>query len=383
MTAHGASGALLGKDGSLAAPILDYEYHGPDALAANYDRLRPTFEETGSPRLPGGLNLGAQLFWQFETIPGLFDQTALIVTYPQYWVHRLTGIAVNEVTSLGCHTDLWDPHKQNFSTMVNKLGWRKKFAPVRRANEVIGPIVKGVAEKTGLSPGTPVYCGIHDSNASLYPYIVSHEPPFSVISTGTWVIVMSIGGADKSLDEKRDTLINVSANGNKVPSARFVGGREFETMMRGRSHSYSETDIQKVLEKCAMLSPSVEQSSGPFSGQKSNWTIDPGELSDGEYMVVVSFYLAMMTSTCLEMTGSRGQLFLEGAMAENVAYKRLLSAASMEAVVRSSGTGTSQGASLLAGASPTMDRDQPSYSSDRLNANMRSYAQKWRNFAGA
>ena len=28
--------------------------------------------------------------------------------YPQYWAYRLTGVLANEVTSLGCHTDLWN-----------------------------------------------------------------------------------------------------------------------------------------------------------------------------------------------------------------------------------------------------------------------------------
>lgn len=62
ITTHGASIALLAADGTLAAPILDYEHPGPDDLAAEYDAIRPAFEETGSPRLAMGLNVGAQLF---------------------------------------------------------------------------------------------------------------------------------------------------------------------------------------------------------------------------------------------------------------------------------------------------------------------------------
>ncbi|MEL6419141.1 MAG: carbohydrate kinase, partial [Pseudomonadota bacterium] len=33
VTTHGACAALLGEDGKLAAPILDYEYEGPDEVA--------------------------------------------------------------------------------------------------------------------------------------------------------------------------------------------------------------------------------------------------------------------------------------------------------------------------------------------------------------
>ena len=66
VTTHGASIALLNADGILAAPILDYEHGGLDEVAASYDKIRPPFDETGSPRLAMGLNVGAQLFWQFH-----------------------------------------------------------------------------------------------------------------------------------------------------------------------------------------------------------------------------------------------------------------------------------------------------------------------------
>jgi len=83
ITTHGACAALIAQDGTLAAPILDYEHTGPDDMADAYDALRPPFSETGSPRLSMGLNLGAQLHWQFATDPGLLDRTHAIVTYPQ------------------------------------------------------------------------------------------------------------------------------------------------------------------------------------------------------------------------------------------------------------------------------------------------------------
>ena len=84
VTTHGAAAALLDADGGLAAPMLDYEHDGPDGVARAYDAIRPPFEETGSPRLPGGLNLGAQLHWMLGADPGLADRIAHIVTYPQY-----------------------------------------------------------------------------------------------------------------------------------------------------------------------------------------------------------------------------------------------------------------------------------------------------------
>ncbi|RWQ66318.1 MAG: carbohydrate kinase, partial [Mesorhizobium sp.] len=64
ITTHGATGVLVDAAGELALPVLDYEFAGPDTLAEDYDAVRPAFTETGTPRLPVGLNLGAQFFWQ-------------------------------------------------------------------------------------------------------------------------------------------------------------------------------------------------------------------------------------------------------------------------------------------------------------------------------
>ena len=127
VTTHGATGALVDADGGLALPVLDYEHPGPDELAAAYDAARPGFAETGSPRLPAGLNLGAQIFWQFARFPEA-ARTAAILTYAQYWTRRLCGVAAVEPTSLGCHTDLWNPHAGDYSTLVDRMGWRPLFA---------------------------------------------------------------------------------------------------------------------------------------------------------------------------------------------------------------------------------------------------------------
>lgn len=70
------------------------------------------------------------------------------------------------------------------------------------------------------------YTGIHDSNASLVPHLIAQTAPFTVLSTGTWFIAMAIGGDETVLDESKNTLINVNAFGDPVPSALFMGGRD-------------------------------------------------------------------------------------------------------------------------------------------------------------
>lgn len=376
VTTHGASVTLIGADGELAAPVLDYEYDGPDSLTADYDAVRPDFAESGSPRLPMGLNAGAQIFWQFKTFPEIRERTKTILTYPQYWTYHLTGQATNEVTSLGCHTDLWCPGEARFSSLVDHQGWRPLMAPVRQATDLLGSISAATAEATGLPPDTPVYCGIHDSNASLYPHLISRQAPFAVVSTGTWVISMAIGGEAVRLDPARDTLINVNALGDPVPSARFMGGREFEMMMDGVSASSGAVDIEAIMKSGAMLLPAVETHSGPFQGLRYRWTVDERALTDGQRHAAVSCYLALMTAVSLDMIGARGPTFVEGPFAGNEIYCSMLAAATERTVSAVAGTGTSIGAALLTSPQRSLSWQvgQRSYVSQPVFAD---YARRW------
>ena len=379
ITAHGAAGAVLDAEGNLALPILDYEFDGVEATGREYDAIRPPFDETGSPRLAGGLNLGAQLYWQMERFPSNWQRVAHIVTLAQYWAHELTGIPTTEVTSLGCHTDLWSPEHGNFSTLVDALDWRKLMAPVHKATDIIGSISADIAKQTGLDLSTPVYCGIHDSNASLFPHVLSRVAPFSVVSTGTWVVSMSVGGTKKSLDRNRDTLINVNALGDPVPSARFMGGREFSLLLDGDPRTCSREELSRVLSNRMMLSPAVENRSGPFQGIQHQWWGGNADISEGERFAVVSCYLAMMTATCLEMIGADGPTVVEGPFAANTVYIAQLAAATLRPVSRSVGsaTGTSIGAAMLSVAGREIDNE--SFETvEPDNEAMIVYAERWR-----
>jgi sugar (pentulose or hexulose) kinase len=378
-TAHGASAALVGADGKLALPVLDYEHPAPEDLAADYDAVRPDFTESGSPRLERGLNLGAQLFWQSRRFPDVFA-AATILLWPQYWTFRLSGVAASEVTSLGAHTDLWCPAERRFSSLVDRLGWRDRFPPLRRAGDRLGPVTPDIAAATGLDPATPVFCGIHDSNASLLPHLLSSPAPFAVVATGTWVITMAIGGRPVALDPLRDTLVNVDAFGTPVPSARFMGGREFARMAGDDPPEPTPADIAAVLEREVMLLPAIEQGSGPFQGRPHRWTVPEADLPPGQRTAAVSFYLALMTAYCLDMLGAEGPSLVDGPFAANAAFRAMLAAATGRPVVADAAgaTGTSAGAALLALPDTAVWQaaavSPPAPESPTLTA----YATKWR-----
>lgn len=345
ITTHGASAALIDGAG-LVLPVLDYEHPGPDELATDYDRLRPAFAESFSPHLPGGLNLGAQLYWQQQCFPAEFAAATWILTYPQYWAWRLTGVASTEATSLGCHTDLWQPAKGKPSSFAVAMGWADKFAPLHLAFDALGPVKPEIAQEIGLAGPVPVSCGIHDSNASLLPHLLAAEAPFSVVSTGTWAVLFAVGGKVSGLDPARDTLVNVDAFGRPVPSARYMAGREFDVMTDGAPVTPDQAVVSAVLAGSAMAFPAFAPGTGPFPTGAGRWT--QTDLSPAVKTAVASLYAALMTEVCLELLGADGVSVIEGPFARNALYREALAAATGRPVqVSDSATGTSAGAAQL------------------------------------
>ena len=157
---------------------------------------------------------------------------------------------------------------------------------------------------------------------------------------------MAVGGAAIVPDQTRDVLVNVNALGQAVPSARFMGGREYEIIRQGQSLPATAADRAQVLKHGVMLLPSVDEGSGPFQGRKMHWTVDPE--TPGQRLVALSWYLALMTRTCLDLAGARGPVIVEGPFARNGDYLDMLAPVSPDGVqTAASATGTSAGAALL------------------------------------
>jgi sugar (pentulose or hexulose) kinase len=231
--AHGAAAVLVDADAAVCA--LDYEEPPPPDIVAAYDRERDTFNLTLSPRLPGGLNLGVQLFWLEQLFPELWPSRGRVLLWPQYWAHVFSGGMVSEVTSLGCHSDLWRPYDHRHSDLALRRGWVEPLGPLAPAGEPIGRIAGALARATGLPRQCLVYCGLHDSNAALCDAKGMAElagGPFSVVSTGTWFVCMSAGASRlPTYDPTTDMLANVDVDGEPTPTARFMGGRDYELWM--------------------------------------------------------------------------------------------------------------------------------------------------------
>ncbi|WP_424988886.1 hypothetical protein [Microbulbifer sp. S227A] len=191
---------------------------------------------------------------------------------------------------------------------------------------------------------------------------------------------MAIGGRPMPLDPAKDTLINVNALGSPVPSARFMGGREHDLAMAGSTAEPTEADLRAVLNGGTMLMPAVMPTAGPFRGQTAHWIGQEPETGTGARSAAVAFYLALVTTHCLDLIGHRGEIVVEGPFSRNLSYRRMLRVATgSDVVAMNSATGTSQGAALVLDGT-VRDEGQKavqSHKPDPLAAEMTAYRDAW------
>jgi sugar (pentulose or hexulose) kinase len=320
---HGATAALVDSEG-LVLPVLDYE---AQLDGIDYDSLRPDYAETFSPMLPAGLNLGRQLVWLAQRFPSEFGKANHILMYPQYWAWRLTGVAAGEATSLGCHTDLWNPLAQQYSGLVERMGWQDLFPAISPPWTALGALRPELAEATGLPPGCQVLSGIHDSNASLMRYLDKDAGAArrTVLSTGTWMIAAAFGAPLGNLREDADMLANTNALGQPVACMRFMGGREFGSLAGPNPQACSFDVIERLVERGTLALPCFAEAGGPFAGHTGRIEgVAPQDAQ--ERYALATLYCVLMTDYCLDALQAAGPLAVEGSFTANPHFGPLLAA---------------------------------------------------------
>ncbi|HEY9108238.1 MAG TPA: L-fuculose kinase [Roseateles sp.] len=382
---HGATAALV-DDAGLVLPVLDYEHvPGDVADAARYEAKRPSFAESGSPRLPAGLNLGRQLEWLQAQFPADFARAKYVLMYPQYWAWRLCGVAASEVTSLGCHTDLWRPAEGGYSSLVEHQGWQPLFPPRRDAWARLGRLRPELAADTGLPADCEVVCGIHDSNASLLRHLLTLQQggPCTVLSTGTWLIAAALGSATKPLVEAEDMLANCNVFGDAVPCIRFMGGREFGAIAGERPAPFAAEDVERLIARGTMALPCFAEAGGPFAGRLGRIDGDQPQ-NDAERAALATLYVVLMADHCLYALGASGRVVVEGAFTVNPWFGPLLAslADDRDVTVSDDGSGTTCGAWLLAAWGRTAEATAPPVPAWNP-VGWRAYRDAWRAKAGA
>ncbi|PZP48920.1 MAG: carbohydrate kinase [Pseudopedobacter saltans] len=177
--------------------------------------------ETCCP-IQGNLNSGLQLFRIYHQRKEIFAKTITSLHFPQYFSFLLTGKKYSDITSIGCHTSLWDFGKNNFHDWLKPLGIDSKLAPVV-ANDTVEEVkFDGASLLVGI--------GIHDSSAALVPYLKSIKDPFLLISTGTWSITLNPFNNNPLTQEELKTggLCYMNYLGKPVKASRVFLGNVYE-----------------------------------------------------------------------------------------------------------------------------------------------------------
>ncbi|EQB19300.1 FGGY-family carbohydrate kinase [Novosphingobium lindaniclasticum] len=392
--AHGAGFAALGSGGGgLLFPPLDYEQAVPAEIMADYRRERDAFTLTGSPALPDGLNLGTQVYWMARLHPEKMAG-ATLVPWAQYWAWFLSGQVASEVTSLGCHTDLWCPADARFSPMAERFGWAERFAPVAKTSDVVGTLRAEIAAESGLPPTAKVLAGLHDSNAALLAargFTAIARKEATILSTGTWFIAMRLAAETfsiASLPEARDTLVNVDAYGWPVPSARFMGGREIESVIQIDTRRVDiRPDQPKLMEavpgllaRGTMMMPTLAPGFGPFPDGKAEWVDKPEEWAGTWYArrAAICLYAAMVADTSLDLIGSKERLLIEGRFADAEVFVRALAALRPETEVYVANAHNDVSFGALRLINPLLQAQGGLRHVEPLEGDLFAYRDKWR-----
>jgi sugar (pentulose or hexulose) kinase len=320
-TTHGAAATLV-DDNGLVMPAIDYEETRVEEIEPAYAEIRPPFARSYSPPLAFGLNVGRQLAWQRAIDPDNFARARHLLFYPQYYAWRMTGVAATEATSIACHTDLWAPGEGRVSDLVAALGLAGRAPPMTSAWASLGPPSAEFAAAAGVGSNVRVLCGVHDSNASIIPYLARWPAPFTVVSTGTWVILLGVGLPIEGLDPTADMLANLDITGRPTACARFMGGREYAEIAGADLAAPAREALQALIDRRTLALPSFSPQGGPFAKMRGRIV---GDVAPSERGALATLYVALMTDHMLNRLGVReGAVVVDGNLGANAAFGAVL-----------------------------------------------------------
>lgn len=238
---YGASFVYIDEEGEVTAPLYNYLKPCPEAFWKkfyhNNGKIHELCVETASPPLKS-LNSGMQLYRIKLEKPALYKRIKYALHLPQYLSYVFSGQPLTEITSLGCHTHLWDFRKHDYHAWVVKSGLVKKFPPI------------SMAPVAGTFEGMPVGLGYHDSSVALVPYLQKHHVPFVLVSTGTWCISMNpFNDTPLTIEDfGDDCLCYLTPEGKQVKSSRLFAGpmyEQIEEVLRGH-YGLSGNNIKDI-----------------------------------------------------------------------------------------------------------------------------------------
>lgn len=328
---YGASFVYIDESGHPLTPLYNYLKKYPEHLSKQfyetYGGQKAFAHATASPVL-GSLNSGMQLYRIKYERPELFEKIKYAVHLPQYLSYLISGIPCADITSIGCHTNLWDFQKNSYHQWVSREGLLEKLPPIMPGNQVLPAAFPGNNYSVGI--------GLHDSSAALIPYLVNFHEPFILISTGTWCISLNPFNQTPLTNEEleNDCLCYMTYEGKPVKASRLFAGYEHEQQVKRIADHFNQNAIRYrsigfdtgFVEQ---LQNNMPQHSGPVNLAAS--AFPARDLSQFKtdtiayHQLILDIMNQQAFSTQLVLRGtSVKRIFVDGGFSKNAIYMNLL-----------------------------------------------------------
>ncbi len=310
-SAYGASFVNIDAHGKIVTPLYNYLKPYPGKIKqqfyTTYGNEKLIARETASPVL-GSLNSGLQLYRLKYEQPEIFKQIKYSLHLPQYLSYIFSDKRTTDITSIGCHTMLWNFEKKNYHDWVLKEQIDKKFAPIYNSDEIMdnGKIKIGI--------------GLHDSSSALIPYLKSCKEPFVLISTGTWCISLNPFNHSPLTDEelKNDCLCYLTYDSKPVTASRLFAGYEHEQEVKKiASHFSKAADYYKTIKYDVCLANKIKSK----LDSSNNWDT----YEEAYHALMFNIIQKQIASTNLVLHNSKvKKIFVDGGFSTNEIYMKML-----------------------------------------------------------
>lgn len=354
---YGASFVYLDENKNVIPPLYNYLKPYPPALQKKFYNTyggESRFSKiTASPVL-GNLNSGMQLYRLKHEKPELFRQIRYALHLPQYLSFILCSALQSDITSIGCHTNLWNFQQNTYHEWVTMEGVMDKLVPIERSNTVVGNINNEIPSGTGM----------HDSSAALIPYLTSFNEPFILLSTGTWCI--SLNPFNHSLlsdyELREDCLCYLSYEGRPVKASRIFAGYEHEQQVKRLAEYFIkpptyytsvalDTELLKkqihTIKHLQLLDKSNQPARSAFEKRE---LADFHNYEEAYHQLIIDIVAQQVRSTNLILRGTGvKRIFVDGGFSKNPIYMYLIAEAfrNIEVYAASVAQASALGAALV------------------------------------
>jgi len=355
-SAYGASFVYLDDELNVIPPLYNYlKPYSPELQKKFYDDHggeSVITRQTASPVL-GNLNSGMQLYRLKYEKPDTFKKIKWALHLPQYLSYVLCSAINADITSIGCHTNLWDFQYDKYHPWVNGEGIDAKFPGIIRCTDIAGYSLGNV----------PTGAGLHDSSSALIPYLASFQEPFILLSTGTWCISLNPFNHSQLTNNElnQDCLCYLSYEGKPVKASRLFAGYEHEQQVKrlssyfGKPYDYF-TNVACDAEILYSQKPAVKNMSKAdekvMVGQSAFADRNLAEFKNYEeayHQLITDIISQQIKSTILVLRGTAvKRIFVDGGFSKNAIYMYLLAEAfpSIEVYAASVAQASALGAAL-------------------------------------